>query len=490
MSAQLPALLRAACDSLLRTLALTLPRRERAEWLAEWRAELYHILGLRIGMRGCIAFLGGALPDALWIRRHSVFPMPRMESPRRCLLSVGVFAGLSVALAFLLPQVRREILPDSYAGPDDVAAISLTPSMVGSGMQVSAAQYKEWSTHAHPELAQLAFYVPTTGDVSLGAREETWYVGRATANLADLLKIQVPESLMKACRRSGARAIMLSRATWVRVFASAPNISGRMIQIEGQKGMIVAIAPEAASDLPLQVDAWSLEPDQAIQMLARNRLAYGYLLARLAPAGRGVHTMSRINLFSDTGERTRLYAISMTSLAEYHRRIPDIDFFLSLFLACLMLPMLLTICLRTGLVTERLSLKMRTKGLLFLCAKVALLLPLLYCGPLLLAHLVASGTHDSGYALQSFSTCGASLLAVWWVINDQRQRCPACLHKLTSPARVGEQSRSFLSFSGVEFVCADGHGLMHVPDFPTSWFANQRWSPLDSSWSGLFQPGS
>ena len=98
--------------------------------------------------------------------------------------------------------------------------------------------------------------------------------------------------------------------------------------------------------------------------------------------------------------------------------------------------------------------------------------------------------HDSGYAIQSFITCGASLLAAFWVIDDQRQRCPICLRKLASPARVGEQSRSFLGFSGVEFVCADGHGLMHVPDFPTSWFANQRWSPLDASWSGLFQPGN
>ena len=490
MSARRPALLRLAGDLLLRAAALSLPRRERVEWLAEWHAEFHHILGLGVGNRACIAFSLGAWPDALWIRKHSSFPMPRLESPRRCLAALGLLTSLIIAFAFLLPEVRQEMLPAAYVGPDDLVAISPVPSMIGSGMQVSAAQYKEWSDHVNSELAQTAFYMPTTGEARLAEREETWYVGRTTADFAGVLRIQIPQSLIAACRRSGFTPIMLSHATWMRVFAGNAGIAGHVIQMAGQKAMIVAVAPETASDLPLPMDAWSLEPDQVIRSLAHNRFAYGYLLARLAPGHSGTHILSRIDLASDTGERTRLYVITMAQLAEYHRRIPDIDFLFSLFLTCLMLPTLLTISLRTGLVTEQISLKMRTRGWLFLCAKIALVLPLLYCGPLLVAHLLTSGMHDSAYALQSFTTCGASLVAVFWVIDDQRQRCPTCLHKLTSPARVGEQSRSFLSFSGVEFVCAEGHGFMHVPDFPTSWFANQRWSPLDSSWSGLFQPGS
>jgi hypothetical protein len=467
-----------------------LPRRERPEWLAEWRAECHHVLTSGGGSHACIAFLPGALPDALWIRKHSHCPRTRLDSPRRCLVSVGLLAGLSVTLAFLLPPIRREILPAAYIGPDDIVTISPVPSMVGSGMQVSASQYREWSAHHNPELAQTAFYAPTVADVRLGARNESWYMGKATPSLVDLLSGQVSKSLIETCRQSGIRAVMLSHATWIRVFAANPDIAGHVLQIAGQKAMIVAVAPETASDLPLQMDAWSLESEEAMHKLSLNRFAYGYMLAKLAPSARVPYDFSSLNLISDDGEPTRLYEISMAGLAEYHRRIPAINFLLSLFLTCLALPAILSISLRTGLVTEHLSLKMRTRGWLFVCAKTGLLLPLLYCGPLLVTHLLATGMHDSGYAIQSFITCGASLLAAFWVIDDQRQRCPICLRKLASPARVGEQSRSFLGFSGVEFVCADGHGLMHVPDFPTSWFANQRWSPLDASWSGLFQPGN
>ncbi len=154
-----------------------------------------------------------------------------------------------------------------------------------------------------------------------------------------------------------------------------------------------------------------------------------------------------------------------------------------------MLPAILAIYLRTALRTERLSVRLRSRGWVFLGAKIVLLLPVLYCGPLLIAHAFAAGSLDSRYDLQTFLTLGASPLAAFWIVDDQRQRCPRCLRRLTNPARVGERSRSFLSFSGIEYVCTEGHGLLHVPDYPTSWFASQRWLPLDASWRVLFQHG-
>ena len=126
---------------------------------------------------------------------------------------------------------------------------------------------------------------------------------------------------------------------------------------------------------------------------------------------------------------------------------------------------------------------------MFLGAKITLLLPILYCGPLLIAHAAVAGSCDSRHEVQTLITVCACLLAAFWIIDDQRQRCPLCLRMLTNPARVGERSRSLLSFSGMEYVCSKGHGLLHIPDYPTSWFASQRWLSLDSSWGILFQHG-
>lgn len=272
---------------LLRATSLIVPRGERRDWLVEWRGELHHVLGRDIANRDCIAFLLGAVPDALWIgcHSHSHNRHPRLESPGECLTFLAVLAVATLSLSLHFPQVRQEIFPPIYDGPAET------------------------------------------------------------------------------------------------------------------------------------------------------------------------------------------------------------NFLLALLVTCFMLPAVLPIFLRAGLRTERLSPTMRTRGWIFVGAKTTLLLPLLYCWPVVLGQVLAAGSRASGNALQTFATIGGTLFAAFWVVDDQRRRCPHCLRRLTSPARVGERSHSFLHFSGVEFVCAEGHGLLHVPDFPTSWFATQRWFPLDSSWGTLFPQG-
>ena len=484
-------LLPLALRLLLATIGLSLPRSERDDWISEWKAELHHVLGCGVRPGACIAFAFGAVPDAFWIRRHSLRTRHWLESPRRCLAVLAVSAGLNVTLALLLPQVRQDIFPPKYDGPDDLVTISPVPSVIGSEMEVPAAQYFAWNSHAQPELSQIAFYRPTTLQAQVGTHLLSWSIGESSATLAALLKVQVSDAIAEMCRRNGSLPILLSRDAWRRDFAADPNVVGHRLRIAGRPAVIVGVAPSAASDLPLQMDAWSLESDQAIHKLAFKRFAYGYMVAQLAPGSvRGAtKRTSQIEMVSDFGIRTHLHLVGLPSLAEYHRRIPDIDFLLSLFITCLMLPAVLAISLRTGLKTEWLSIRMRSRGWIFLGSKVLLLLAVLYCGPLLIAHALGADSPDARHDLQTIITVCACPLAAFWIVDDQRQRCPCCLRRLTNPARVGERSRSFLSFSGMEYVCAEGHGLLHVPDYPTSWFASQRWLPLDSSWRILFQNG-
>jgi hypothetical protein len=122
----------------------------------------------------------------------------------------------------------------------------------------------------------------------------------------------------------------------------------------------------------------------------------------------------------------------------------------------------------------------------FLACKLGLLLPIVYFVPIDLAHLrpvIDPFTSEYIQLLSSFSIC---LFGLRWSLRDQRQRCPVCLRKLTHPARVGEPSRTFLAWNGMELMCAGGHGLLHVPEMPTSWFSTQRWLYLDPSWEVLF----
>jgi len=73
-----------------------------------------------------------------------------------------------------------------------------------------------------------------------------------------------------------------------------------------------------------------------------------------------------------------------------------------------------------------------------------------------------------------------------WALLNQEQRCQKCLRMLSQPTRVGNPSHNFLEWSGTELVCADGHGLLHVPEMQGSWCWYDLWVELDPSWSGIF----
>jgi hypothetical protein len=94
---------------ILRSAALLVPRRQRAEWWAEWRAELYYVLQASEGRRAsynrqAMLFCLGAFRDAMWLRRHNCNPEPPyrpwLQSPWGCVFFLTTLAA--VAAVFFL----------------------------------------------------------------------------------------------------------------------------------------------------------------------------------------------------------------------------------------------------------------------------------------------------------------------------------------------------------------------------------------------------
>lgn len=474
-------LMRLGCHLLLHVTARLLPRPERTEWLAEWSGELRYAFAREISNRECFNFCLGALPDALWLRRHPLRRAQALESPRRCLALLAVIAFASTSLALLIPQTRHQLFPPAYHGPGNLVVVSPVSAATGSDIEVNASQYLDWIAHPHSALSQTAFYLPTVDQVHIAHGAHVWSIGRATPGLPGLLHIHIPLPLLQACRRSGLVPLVLNHDTWVHDFASDPAMRGRKLHFHGWTAVVVAVAPISDSYLPSRMSAWSIETNKTIHKLAARRFNYGFMLARVAPSS----TLSFTTLAGRHGAQARLFLVPLSSFANYDLHQPIIQFLLSLLLTGLVLPTILVVSQRTGLIPERLPIRLRAKSGMFLLAKLALLLPTLFCAPVLLGYCLLN-TFGLAYTL----TCVAGwLLSFFWVIDDQRRRCPCCLRKLSSPAHVGDPSHTFLSFSGIELLCSEGHGLLHIPDYPTSWFRNQRWLPLDPSWRGLFQPG-
>ncbi len=494
------------CRLLLRTAALVVPRQSREEWAAEWEAELWHVLhsGCSIsrdfaetqhaGYVDPTAFCLGAFQDALWLRRNNSQSAPRRlarhGSPSMCLLSLATWAAAALLLGLCLPGARKAILPAPYPDPDDLVLISPGGA---AGMQlpsVRLADYRSWQISTRHLFTELAYYQPTVKRVHVAPhRTAELSIIRSSASLFDLLKmpsfaLQSP----KDPRERQTPRLILSEAAWREDFNSDPEIAGRLVEVAGRQVRVAGVLAQGFWRLPGRADGWMIADQEQLDSLPPN--SKGFVLARMRTSGfpsgsSGQHWMT---VFGPDGESTRFDCVS---LAE-QRRQPFSIYLFTLFIACLALPATTPLPLgEYPARAERLAWGVRVRRWLFLAAKLALILPLVYFTSIDLAYGdLASRLHSFGpissQYLQLASSFLGLLFAFRWALRDQRGRCPVCLRLLTNPARVGEASRNFLAWNGTELICAGGHGLLHIPEIPTSWFSTQRWLYLDPSWSGLF----
>ncbi|MGA3043326.1 MAG: hypothetical protein ABSF54_21335 [Bryobacteraceae bacterium] len=119
----------------------------------------------------------------------------------------------------------------------------------------------------------------------------------------------------------------------------------------------------------------------------------------------------------------------------------------------------------------------------FMAMKIALVQPMMLFGFVVLA---AMGT----VPLATLGVCASWILALRWVLIDQRRRCPVCLRSLGNPVRIGTPSQTFLEWYGAESICPRGHGLLQVPEISSSYSGRGQWLRLGRSWSSLFSPAA
>ena len=106
---------------ILRSAGVLVPRWRRADWLAEWRSELWYVSQRRNREdhrswwnREAVFFCLGAFRDAVWLRRHTCDPDPRgplwLQSPLRCLLFLGALAAVATVFFFRSPGPLATLL--------------------------------------------------------------------------------------------------------------------------------------------------------------------------------------------------------------------------------------------------------------------------------------------------------------------------------------------------------------------------------------------
>jgi hypothetical protein len=470
----------------IRLTALWVPRAQRQEWMAEWMAELWYVreaLALRdpaagVAHREIAAFCRGAMEDVRCLRNlHTCTPVKASGSAVTCMVSLSLLCLLCFTVAQFVPAVRHATQPSLYR--DAANLVTISPSgEAGTQSPVRLSVVRSWQSRSQHLFSEFAFYEPVIKPVHIGGQHAVELtVARSSANLLTLLG--VPVAYQQPSRPDDRLPVLiLNESTWRAQFGADRKVFGQTFKVGLQSVRLGGMVPDETAPAGARVNAWLLLPESATKALPNSTRVF--VIAHNAPQSA---SDQRWHMFERTQDRTTEY--ECIALSARHTE-PLRIFFFAVFLALLSLPAITTVSLGEYAARPvKLSWTTTLRRWLFLLAKLSFLLPAIYFGAMDLAYGFAWTPSTSQYIQLGTAFC-ATLFALQWALRDQGQRCPVCLSKLKCPARVGQPSRNFLTWNGTELICTDGHGLLHVPELPTSWFSEPRWLHLDASWRSLF----
>jgi hypothetical protein len=462
--------------------AWLVPRRSRAEWLAEWRGELWHV-GVACGAaranavhgrRRITAFCLGAFKDAGTLRlvswRACFARWLEAGTASRCLVLLAALFLVSLGSALCRTEVRAGLWGGSVDSTDNLVLVTQERYQGEAEPTIGFAQYEAWKANPFPFARRLVFY------------RTAWQWVRGSDGRGARLRVgYASESMLGVLAPTATRARQARPEVLVARGAKAGRF-GREIEIEGQRFAVTGVARDDWN-VPGGMDAVVIESDAALERSLPE--TPGFLLAP------GIEPALRWNdpghpyvlAFGVNGGVTRY---ECGTLAERRTR-PTALFLFALVLAALALPATTPLPLGDYPAEDcSPGTAWRARRWALLGSKVALGVGTVFCLSLSLGYAGLPEDSPGAESLQLLLAVAGLLFVLRWALRDQRRRCPKCLRLLTGAAHVGHPSRSFLAWHGTELLCASGHGMLYIPEHPTSWCSTQRWRPLDASWGSLF----
>lgn len=481
----------AICRALVRIAAVLAPAERRQDWRQEWFAELcYRERFLRETsqwnrreawrlIRRCL----GAFPDAACYiaspRNFETWMRDRARSPWLCLAAIGALLA-AVALASGGFPATRELLFGPHAERSSMILLWMHPPSGGPETGLPPDVVPAWAKHS-VLLDRLAAFNASHAPIP-GLRQAPLVVRTEPALFA---MFGVRPELGKLPNAAGAPEIVLDHRAWVSLFHSDPKLVGSFLRIGGEPYRVSAVVPQSFRFLSRQRSLYLVEhelKDPAVMVIARVKPG-----ASRKQISRELAKIAQNSCYYFLGSDLRLEFLESAVFT-------PLQFFgIAVGVSILML---LALSARIRVRRLRIAWKASSRDATlrrcaFFAAKSGLALALIFTAGLEWSRqegsfLFASKDPANGPFLVWLYILGA-MGVLFWSVADQRARCRVCLRLLCFPVRIGCPGCLLLDWSGTESVCAEGHGVLHVPHLAASWDEEaEHWIALDESWRELF----
>ena len=492
-----PKIFLSVCRGLVWMASWLAPSAKRREWHSRRDKEIWHWVHFlaesgRLTPQARLEVVRScwrAFPDALWQR----FDRPRtfnrldsiLRSPAFCLGVLGSALIAVVLLTGFAPTVRS-MVRSPY--PDPSTLFSVRPA--GRFMWFRSDQLlrvtEAW--RRSPLVKSIAAYSFRRGTLGDSNGEQQAAFAQTAPNFFDVLGVH--PALGRAFRDSDLRdckdCVVLSGAIWQTQLKGDRQIVGKQVKLDGREMRVIGVLPRQFSFASPAIAAWSLlEPSDPPAANLVERM--GAVARFVTPVSEQQATQELQRATDDAGYHfvnTRLQVVSLKKQARQ-----DLDSYLFFLLLALLGSVLVAWVAgaRRNLGPSPSGHKYRWWG--FFAVKAVLLLATAFVAALQLTNYVSVLLTGAVQPMSNLASMWVFLLlsigALSWTIYDQRRRCRVCLRRLGLSVHVGCPGYTLLEcWAATELVCAEGHGMLYMPDSEASWLEGDQWSNLDTSLAG------
>jgi hypothetical protein len=480
----------ALCHAWVRVVALLVPGTLRKDWEQEWFAEIWHRwqflfhAGEWNRREKLRLFLNcaGAFQDAGWyfLSQERVQRRWRegVRSPWTCLGALAILFASLAAATHGLPACRQ--MASALIRTDSNRVVLLWAQPFGRkphGMPSDVVDGWRRDSHTLESSGKFNIARPLVRTVSSVAQPQT--VVTADEQFFKVLRAHLYLGSLSANKAA------LDYPEWKTVFHGDPHVIGRGVFIGKRMYKVSAVLAPGFQFVSRERSIYVVEqvmPSDQAMVVARvrqgtNSSALESELAKIAADSNYEFLLN-----------PQLRITTMRQLILAPARVFALTVFISAFLSlCALRVRLRQIRLALAAANRRDSFRRSS----FFAAKLLGALAILFAVGLEWARpessMLLSWTDGGSGPLIVCLFAFGTLAVFFWAIADQRGRCRVCLRLLGFPVRMGCPGCVLLDWAGTEFICSEGHGVLHVPHMATSWEEEaDRWVPFDESWRGLF----